>query len=35
MVDYNVFDPEGQKIKLFTPGPVYVPDWILKGLCKT
>lgn len=34
MVDYNVFDPEGQKIKLFTPGPVYVPDWILKELAK-
>jgi aspartate aminotransferase-like enzyme len=31
---YDKFDPEGQKIQLFTPGPVYVPDWILKEFSK-
>jgi aspartate aminotransferase-like enzyme len=31
---YDKFDPEGQKIKLFTPGPVYVPDWVLHELAK-
>ena len=33
-MNYDKFDPEGQKIKLFTPGPVYVPDWVLKELVK-
>ncbi|MHA1340289.1 MAG: pyridoxal-phosphate-dependent aminotransferase family protein [Promethearchaeota archaeon] len=32
--DYDDFDPNGQKIKLFTPGPVYVPDWALAELSK-
>ena len=32
--DYDNFDPEGQKIMLFTPGPVYVPDWVLAELAK-
>ena len=31
---YDTYDPEGQKIKLFTPGPVYVPDWVLTELAK-
>jgi predicted phosphoserine aminotransferase len=34
MVDFNKFDYAGQKIKLFTPGPVYVPDWILAEMAK-
>jgi aspartate aminotransferase-like enzyme len=31
---YDNFDPDGQKIKLFTPGPVYVPNWVLAELAK-
>lgn len=31
---FDSFDDEGQKIKLFTPGPVYVPDWVLAELAK-
>jgi len=34
MTEYDKFDPEGQKIRLFTPGPAYVPDWILEELAK-
>lgn len=33
-MDYNLYDPEGQKIKLFTPGPVYVPEFALKEMAK-
>lgn len=33
-MDYNLHDPEGQKIKLFTPGPVQVPEWALAELSK-
>lgn len=34
MVNYNSHDPDGQKIMLFTPGPVYVPEFLLKELAK-
>ncbi|MHA1728188.1 MAG: pyridoxal-phosphate-dependent aminotransferase family protein [Promethearchaeota archaeon] len=33
-MNYDIHDPEGQKIKLFTPGPVQVPDWALAELAK-
>ncbi|MCP4762102.1 MAG: alanine--glyoxylate aminotransferase family protein [archaeon] len=34
MTSYDKFDLNGQKIKLFTPGPVYTPDWILAEMAK-
>ena len=33
-MDYELHDPEGQKIKLFTPGPVQTPEWALAELGK-
>ncbi len=33
-MSYDSFADDGQKIKLFTPGPVYVPEWVLKELAK-
>jgi len=33
-MNYEDFDPEGQKIKLFSPGPTQFPDWILAELAK-
>ncbi len=33
-MNYEDFDPEGQKIKLFAPGPTQFPDWILAELAK-
>ena len=33
-MNYDVHDSEGQKIKLFTPGPVQVPEWALAEMAK-
>ncbi len=34
MADIHFNKDQGSKLKLFTPGPVFVPEWVLKELSK-